>query len=180
MQFYCKPYASPPKIGGRGDAISAIILFSGARLSIDFGLPTICSCIITRGCSSTLHPIPSNHPWSLLRCLQLAPDLGSDSNKAFQIEPTEKDAPGHYSTNFIYDDGGHILDANQLGAGSEGVQTTPDKNIILIPQPLRDPNDPLNWSSLKKHTILLVVTVTAFMPDFGSSMGIIALLPQAT
>ena len=107
-------------------------------------------------------------------------DSGSDSNKRTQIEAAEKNTPRHYSTEFLDDDGGHILDANQLGAGSEGVQTTSDKKTILIPQPSRDPNDPLNWSSLKKHTILLVVTVTAFMPDFGSSMGIVALLPQAT
>ena len=107
-------------------------------------------------------------------------NLGSDSNKAIQIEATEKDAPRHYSTDFLPDDGGHILDANQLGTGSEGVQTTSDKKTILIPQPSQDPNDPLSWSSLKKHIILLVVTVTAFMPDFGSSMGIVALLLQAT
>ncbi|KAK0513985.1 hypothetical protein JMJ35_003707 [Cladonia borealis] len=106
-------------------------------------------------------------------------DLGSDSNKLSHIEAAEKNAPRHYSTDLTTDDGGHILDANQLGAESEGVQTTPDKKIILIPQPSGDPNDPLNWSSLKKHTILLVVTVTAFLPDFGSSMGIVALLPQA-
>ena len=106
-------------------------------------------------------------------------DLGSGSNKEIHIEAAEKDASRHHSTDFIHDDGGHILDASQLGAGSEGVQTTRDKKIVLIPQPSGDPNDPLNWSSLKKHTILLVVTVTAFLPDFGSSMGIVALLPQA-
>lgn len=111
--------------------------------------------------------------------MSLVGDLGSDSNKGIQIEATEKSAPQYDSTDFIHDDGGHILDAHQLGAGSEGVQTTSDKKIILIPQPSGDPNDPLNWSSLKKHTILLVVSVTAFLPDFGSSMGIVALLPQA-
>ena len=105
--------------------------------------------------------------------------LGSGLNSLSHVEAGEKNAPRHYSTDLTTDDGGHILDASQLGAESEGVQTTPDKKIILIPQPSEDPNDPLNWSSLKKHTILLVVTVTAFSPDFGSSMGIVALLPQA-
>ena len=106
-------------------------------------------------------------------------DLGSDSNKRNHIEAAEKNPPRHYSTDLTTDDAGHVLEAKQLGAESEGLQTTPDKKNILIPQPSGDPNDPLNWSSLKKHTILLVVTVTAFLPDFGSSMGIVALLPQA-
>lgn len=104
-------------------------------------------------------------------------DLRSDSNKWNHIEAAGKNAPRHYSTGLATDDAGHVLDAKQLGAEGEGVQTNPDKKIILIPQPSGDPNDPLNWSSLKKHTILLVITVTAFLPDFGSSMGIAALLP---
>ncbi|KAJ5385549.1 MFS general substrate transporter [Penicillium concentricum] len=32
-----------------------------------------------------------------------------------------------------------------------------DKNVVLAPQPSDDPNDPLNWSSFEKHTIIGVL-----------------------
>ena len=111
--------------------------------------------------------------------MSLAGDLGSDSSEQNNIHEAEKNTARHDSTETFSDHGGHILDANQLGAESQGLQTTHDKKIILIPQPSSDPNDPLNWSSLKKHAILLVITVTAFLPDFGSSIGVVTLLPQA-
>ena len=74
---------------------------------------------------------------------------------------------------------GPVLDINHLGAEGQGLQTAHDGKTILIPQPSSDPHDPLNWTPLKKHITLLVITVVAFLPDFGSSMGIVALLPQA-
>lgn len=73
----------------------------------------------------------------------------------------------------------HILDVNELRVEGQGLQTAHDGKTVLIPQPSSDSHDPLNWSHLKKHVILLVITVAAFLPDFGSSMGIVALLPQA-
>ncbi|MCJ1471680.1 hypothetical protein MMC13_000320 [Lambiella insularis] len=73
---------------------------------------------------------------------------------------------------------GYVLDAHQLGANSS-LRTTRDGQIILRPQPSNDPDDPLNWSQLKKHLILLVISATAFLPDYGGSMGAVALIPQA-
>ena len=73
----------------------------------------------------------------------------------------------------------HVLDINELGAAGQGLQTAQDGKTVLIPQPSSDPNDPLNWNPLRKYVTLLVITVAAFMPDFGSSMGIVTLLPQA-
>lgn len=32
-----------------------------------------------------------------------------------------------------------------------------DAHIILAPQPSEDPNDPLNWSFLKKHLVLSII-----------------------
>jgi hypothetical protein len=32
-----------------------------------------------------------------------------------------------------------------------------NSNMVLAPQPSEDPNDPLNWSSLKKHVVLGVI-----------------------
>ena len=43
---------------------------------------------------------------------------------------------------------------------------------VLVPQPSDDPNDPLNWSSFKKHMILTIVALGAFCGDFGSGAGI--------
>lgn len=50
---------------------------------------------------------------------------------------------------------------------------------ILIPQPSDDPDDPLNWSSVKKHVMLLIVSFTALLPDYGSATGAVTLIPQA-
>ena len=77
------------------------------------------------------------------------------------------------------DSDAYVLDANKLGGKGHELQTTHDGKTVLIPQPSSDPNDPLNWDPLKKHVILMVITVCAFLPDFGSSMGIVTLLPQA-
>ncbi|KAL8870789.1 MAG: hypothetical protein Q9174_003242, partial [Haloplaca sp. 1 TL-2023] len=90
----------------------------------------------------------------------------------------EKQTTSHY-VNTTGENGNHVLDVHQLRAGDDGVQTAADGVTVLIPQPTTDPNDPLNWSSFKKHLILTIISVVAFMPDFGSSMGIVALLPQA-
>ena len=54
-----------------------------------------------------------------------------------------------------------------------------DGRTILLPQPSTDPNDPLNWSWLKKHLILIIISMTAFLPDYGSATGAVTLLPQA-
>lgn len=78
------------------------------------------------------------------------------------------------------DHGAHVLDVNQLEGDEKGtVKTAKDGQTVLIPQPSDDPNDPLNWSPVKKHITLIVISVVAFMPDFGSSMGVVTLLPQA-
>ena len=90
----------------------------------------------------------------------------------------EKSAPAQ-AVDAFGDNGAHVLDVHQLKAGEAGVKTASDGHTVLIPQPSSDPSDPLNWSPVKKHTILLVISVVAFMADFGSSMGIVTLLPQA-
>ncbi len=80
----------------------------------------------------------------------------------------------------IGDHGAHVIDVQQLGAEAGSFKTASDKRTLLIPQPSDNPHDPLNWRPLKKYITLGVVAVVAFMPDFGSSMGIVTLLPQAT
>ncbi|MCJ1294324.1 hypothetical protein MMC34_005882 [Xylographa carneopallida] len=75
-------------------------------------------------------------------------------------------------------DEGYVLDAHKLGASST-LKTTCDGSIILRPQPSDSPDDPLNWSQWKKHILLFVISVTAFLPDYGGAMGAVALIPQA-
>lgn len=90
----------------------------------------------------------------------------------------EKNTLSHYVDTYGKN-GAHVLDVHQLQAGDAGVKTASDGKTVLIPQPSSDPNDPLNWSPVKKHIILTVISIVAFMPDFGSSMGIVTLLHQA-
>lgn len=90
----------------------------------------------------------------------------------------EKNAPSQYVETYG-ENGAHVLDVHQLQGRDGAVKTASDGKTVLIPQPTTDPNDPLNWSPIKKHIILTVISIVAFMPDFGSSMGIVTLLPQA-
>ncbi|CAO1605759.1 hypothetical protein XANCAGTX0491_009265 [Xanthoria calcicola] len=68
---------------------------------------------------------------------------------------------------FQHDDGCQDMESAQKG------------HTVLAPQPSTDPNDPLNWSPTKKMRILLVISVTAFLPDFGSSMGAVTSVVQS-
>ncbi|KFA60467.1 hypothetical protein S40285_09176 [Stachybotrys chlorohalonatus IBT 40285] len=51
-----------------------------------------------------------------------------------------------------------------------------DGKTILIPQPSGDPDDPLNWSSFKKHMILITVSFGAAVGEFGMAAGIPAIV----
>ncbi|OBT55600.1 hypothetical protein VE04_03638 [Pseudogymnoascus sp. 24MN13] len=74
---------------------------------------------------------------------------------------------------------GYVLNP-ELGHVDTGhLKTSSDGRTTLIPQPSDDPNDPLNWSQTKKNVILFVISCTAFLPDFGSAVGAVTLLPQA-
>jgi hypothetical protein len=76
---------------------------------------------------------------------------------------------------------GYVLDTSlvQNQHQHQHLKTTPDGKTVLIPQPSDSPNDPLNWSSFRKHLILIVVSATAFLPDYGSATGAVTLIPQA-
>lgn len=72
---------------------------------------------------------------------------------------------------------GYVLDDSDEGGA--GVKYAADGHTRLIPQPSDDPNDPLNWSRVKKHAILFVVAAAAFLPDYGSATGAVTLELQA-
>jgi hypothetical protein len=61
----------------------------------------------------------------------------------------------------------------------DNLKRAKDGTTILLPQPSDDPNDPLNWSTFRKHLILIIISMTAFLPDYGSATGAVTLLPQA-
>ncbi|KAJ5888676.1 hypothetical protein N7495_008717 [Penicillium taxi] len=71
---------------------------------------------------------------------------------------------------------GYVLNDAVL-AQKNGLKTAPD-GTILIPQPSSSPNDPLNWSPFRKHLFLIIISLTAFLPDYGSATGALALQPQ--
>ncbi|KAL8665818.1 MAG: hypothetical protein Q9202_001940 [Teloschistes flavicans] len=73
---------------------------------------------------------------------------------------------------------GYILDAAQLDSDVLA-KLAADGQTVLVPQPSDNPNDPLNWSAFKKHTVLAVVCACTFLPDYGSVTGAITLIPQA-
>jgi hypothetical protein len=76
---------------------------------------------------------------------------------------------------------GYIVDVSLIQDKSlvERLKLAPDGHTILIPQPSNDPHDPLNWSWFKKHLTLIIISMTAFLPDYGSATGAVALIPQA-
>ena len=76
---------------------------------------------------------------------------------------------------------GYIVDISLIKDKSlaERLKLAKDNRTILIPQPSNDLNDPLNWSSWKKNVTLIVISMTAFLADYGSATGAVALIPQA-
>ncbi|KAL9599464.1 MAG: hypothetical protein Q9219_003803 [cf. Caloplaca sp. 3 TL-2023] len=82
---------------------------------------------------------------------------------------------------------GYIVDTESLAdekqttvaTGCTKLKTASNGHTILVPQPTDDPNDPLNWSPLRKRVILLIISYAAFLPDSGSAIGAIALVPQS-
>ncbi|KAJ5465294.1 Major Facilitator Superfamily protein [Penicillium daleae] len=75
----------------------------------------------------------------------------------------------------------HFLDASMIEKAScaHELKTASDGKTVLIPRPSDDPADPLNWSQLRKCLVLLVISCTAFLPDYGSGTGAVTLIPQA-
>lgn len=106
-------------------------------------------------------------------------DSARTPDEEISIHADIDEKPQHDPTGTTGDPSDHVLDINALGAEGQGLKTAHDGKTVLIPQPSSDPNDPLNWSPLKKHVVLLVIAVVAFLPNFGSAMGIVTLLPQA-
>jgi len=98
---------------------------------------------------------------------------------------TPSDSPPNAETNIDLDEigetTGYIVDVSLISDKNlvSRLKLAPDNRTILIPQPSEDPHDPLNWSWLKKHVTLVIISCTAFLPDYGSATGAVTLIPQA-
>ena len=67
--------------------------------------------------------------------------------------------------------------SNDMENGIDGLRTLQGK--VLDPQPSNDENDPLNWSQSKKMMILLIVSASAFLADYGSATGAVTSVVQS-
>jgi hypothetical protein len=79
-------------------------------------------------------------------------------------EATETALDGTYFVNTKLQDG-------SLSEGAKELRTTKDGRTVLIPQPSDDPADPLNWSWRKKHQVLVALTFSALLTDWGMTWG---------
>lgn len=68
----------------------------------------------------------------------------------------------------------HVLEGEQkrelerVVAQREGLKYDATGKILLVPQPSDDPNDPLNWSTRKRDTILAILSLTSI---FASTLS---------
>ncbi|KAI9711328.1 MAG: hypothetical protein M1820_002315 [Bogoriella megaspora] len=108
------------------------------------------------------------------------PSIGINQGYPQDLSRLTKAEPVIDVVNEYGDHGAHVLDVEQLGTEGRELKTAGDGRTVLIPQPSADPNDPLNWNLTKKHVILAVISLQAFVPDYGSAAGVVTLLPQAT
>jgi hypothetical protein len=60
--------------------------------------------------------------------------------------------------------------ASEEGEKSKSLKITED-GIVLVPQPSDDPNDPLNWTWLKKHSVFLSLLPGCFLTDWVITYG---------
>ena len=100
-----------------------------------------------------------------------------DPEKQHQSPPNEKQPHAVDLLEEIGEREGYVLNDASL-AQDQGLKTTADGQTILIPQPSDSPNDPLNWSQFRKHLLLIIISCTALLPDYGSATGAVALQVQ--
>jgi hypothetical protein len=105
----------------------------------------------------------------------------SDTEKGIPDEQIESTPSAEVDLDRIGEENGYIVDVSLIQDKTlvERLKLAPDGHTVLIPQPSDDPQDPLNWSSFKKHVILIIISATAFLGDYGSATGAVTLIPQA-
>jgi hypothetical protein len=107
--------------------------------------------------------------------------MATESSKDVNVEETSVSANStHHEKNETSSDGTYVVgtelrdntpDINSSGEEVRAIQRTKDGKIALIPQPSDDPADPLNWSWSKKHQMLVALTFSALLTDWGMTWG---------
>ncbi|EKM49828.1 uncharacterized protein PHACADRAFT_265536 [Phanerochaete carnosa HHB-10118-sp] len=54
---------------------------------------------------------------------------------------------------------------------AKALKLTPDGTTVLWPQPSDDPEDPQNWSNVRKGFQLFIITLAAIVPDFDNGVA---------
>ncbi|KAF8293646.1 MFS general substrate transporter [Clavulina sp. PMI_390] len=84
-------------------------------------------------------------------------------------------APGATGTAGTHGEGLRMVNGRPMRGN---LKMAPDGVTVLVPQPNDDPRNPLNWPQWKKYLVLLVVSISAILPDYGSATGAVTLIPQ--
>jgi hypothetical protein len=109
---------------------------------------------------------------------ELSKDLEVDTSvsaaveKVAHPEATETASDGTYFVDTKLQDTSSIEDTKEL-------RTTKDGKTVLIPQPSDNLADPLNWSWSKKHQVLVALTFSALLTDWGMTWGTVLFEAQA-
>lgn len=82
------------------------------------------------------------------------------------------------------DHGEYIVKQDVVGSDDEAAKQaghlkTNKDGVVLIPQPSEDPNDPLNWSWLKKHAVFASLLPGCFLTDWVITWGTTVFEQQA-
>lgn len=72
---------------------------------------------------------------------------------------------------------GYLVDT--AAVGQKDLRLAADGHTVLVPQPSDDPHDPLNWSPVRKNTLLAIIGATNLIADYSSATGAPELFPQA-
>jgi hypothetical protein len=92
--------------------------------------------------------------------------------------PTEKTLPSAPRDEVDTGEGVYVVKQGvRIHQGETGsnsslqLKTTKDGNVVLIPQPSDDPDDPLNWSWLKKNAVFMSLLPGCFLTDWVITWG---------
>jgi hypothetical protein len=67
--------------------------------------------------------------------------------------------------------GGTYFVKEQSTGVHDGLKLAKDGYTVLIPQPSDDSEDPLNWSWLRKHKVLIALLLPSLLTDWGMTWG---------
>lgn len=73
---------------------------------------------------------------------------------------------------------GYIVDPSLYPNHAAGLKTSHD-GFVLVPQPLDNSEDPLNWSPRKKWLIVAIIAYIAALADYTGGTAIITIIPQS-